>query len=202
MPTRPRRIFPFHLTILFVAQFSGAISLRAQQPNHSPVETSHVKSGRAFIHQQGLTSTLVLNTPSGKPRKVVITHKSLYPRLMTLPNGASFVAEIPHRLLIFTDNFASNPDNVQGMCGQSETGETYLHVVSLGPAPRETLSALIDSCLTGVHNVEQPVFDSSSRKLQFDLTGGVDLPYTFIYRIAPDNSVTLIEPAGWHGFPP
>jgi hypothetical protein len=180
------------------------ISLQAQQPSHSRalVKIPNVKSGHAVIHQRGLITTLVLTTPSGKLQKAILTHKSSDPRFLTTPYKARVLAEISNNFLIFTDTFLSNPDHEQGDCGANLTGETYLHVVSLTPTLHETLSALIDSCLLGISNMESPAFDPSSRTLTFDLMGGVDLPYAFIYQIGPDNSVKLIQPAGWHGFPP
>ncbi|HWW22826.1 MAG TPA: hypothetical protein VNY78_02935 [Edaphobacter sp.] len=187
-----------------IALLSLVISVQAQQPIHGRpvVKIPEVKSGNAVIHQRGLTTTLVLTKPSGKPQKVILTHKSSDPRFLTIPYEAKILAEIPNKLLIFTDTFISNPDNVQGHCGANQTGETFLHVVSLTPDMHETLSVLIDSCLLGISNMEDPVFDPSKRTLSFDLSGDVDLPYTFTYHIGPDNSVTLVQPVGWHGFPP
>jgi hypothetical protein len=72
------------------------------------------------------------------------------------------VAENPDHFVIFTDTFASNPGNIQGHCGASETGERFVHVVALGAIPHETLSALMDSCLLDLEATSQALSVSPS----------------------------------------
>ena len=129
----------------FSSGMALAITLAAAQ--RPPVTILHVRSGRAELLQQGRLTILELSTPKRPVQRIALTHPSDYRQGTDAPVDARVIAESPHRFLIFTDTFASNPGNVQGKCGASETGERFVHVVALGPIPHETLSALVDSCL-------------------------------------------------------
>jgi hypothetical protein len=110
---------------------------------------------------------------------------------MNAPYAASVVAEIPGQLLLFTDTFSSNPGNEQGECGASETGERFLHVVSLTAPARETFSELIESCLLDIEpKAGTPVFDLSTRELRLQFDANKVRPAIQTYHIAADNSVT------------
>lgn len=133
----------------------------------------------------------LLTSKNGKIEKIALTHPSEYPERLYAPFAAEVVAEIPGQLLILTDSFASNPGNVQGECGASDTGERFLHVLSLTPPARESLSVLIDSCLQNIELKEgTPEFDPSSRTLtlRFDTQDGKSATKT--YHITADNSIT------------
>jgi hypothetical protein len=128
---------------------------------------------------------------NGKILKVPLTHEDKYPQGLNAPYAGRVVAEIPGRLLIFTDTFASNPGNEQGECGASPNGERFLHAVSLTAPVHETRSVLIESCWLDIEpKAGTPAVDLSSRTmtLQFDAKNGQ--PLTETYHIASDNSVT------------
>jgi hypothetical protein len=118
-----------------------------------PVMIAHVRSGRAELIQQGRLTILELTPTKGTVQRIALTHPSDWQQGTNAPFGAKLVAESPHRFLIFTDSFDSNPGNPQGQCGaygpseEDRGGERFVHVVALGSIPHETLSVLVESCL-------------------------------------------------------
>ena len=112
-----------------------------------PLIVAHVRSGHAQLRQVGRLTVLEL-TAVGKPmRRAALTHPSDYSYGISAPYEAIVIAESPQHFLIFTDTLESNPGNVQGMCGASDQGERFVHVVSLEGIPHETLSVPVESCL-------------------------------------------------------
>lgn len=160
-----------------------------------PVTIPHVRSGRAELLQRGRLTILELSPPKGPVQRIALTHPSDYRHGTTAPFDARLIAEIPHRFLIFTDTFASNPGNIQGRCGASETGERFIHVVALGAVPHETLSTLVDSCLLDlVATATSPQWlgkpDSAGFVGQLILRFEPGTQPTTVYYVAPDGSVT------------
>ena len=97
--------------------------------------------------------------------------------------------------MIFTDTFASNPGNIQGRCGASETGERFVHVVALGAIPHETLSVLFDSRLLDLEPTSRsPEWIAKPDSAGF--IGRIILGFeqgthpTVVYYVAPDGAVT------------
>jgi len=184
----------FHLWVAAVLcagvfAFSGAAAQHRLPPQRT-LAIAHVRSGQATLRQQARTTFLLLALKNGKTKKIALTHPSEYRQGLNAPYAASVVAEIPGKLLIFTDTFASNPGNEQGQCGASETGERFLHVVSLTAPVRESLSVLVESCLLDIEpKAGTPAFDLPSRtlRLEFDVNNGK--PAVQTYHIAADNSV-------------
>ncbi|MCU1272653.1 MAG: hypothetical protein JWO48_84, partial [Bryobacterales bacterium] len=111
------------------------------------------------------------------------------------PYEAHLVAESPNHFLIFTDTFASNPGNIQGRCGGSQTGERFVHVVTLGAIPHETLSVLMGSCLLDLEpTARSPEWvakpDSAGFNGRIVLTFASATQPTAVYYVAPDGAVT------------
>ncbi len=183
------------LRLMVFALCSGLAAIAVAQAQHRPPQRllalPQVRSGRAVLRQEARITALFLTSGNGKTTKIALTHPSDYPERMYAPFAAEVIAEIPGQLLIFTDSFASNPGNVQGQCGASDTGERFLHVVSLTAPVRESLAVLVESCLLDIEPKEgTPAFDASSRTLalRFDRNGGQ--PLSAVYHIAADNSVS------------
>src|ERR1700675_4784049 len=101
----------------------AAILAVAQQ---QPVRIPHVRSGYAELVQQGRVTDLELSPPKGPVQRIALTHPSDYRQGTAAPFDARLIAEGLHRFLIFTDMFASDPGNIQGKCGASETGERFV----------------------------------------------------------------------------
>ncbi len=170
----------------------AAILAVAQQ---RAVTIPHVHSGRAQLRQQGRLTILELASARSPVQRIALTHPSDYPQGTSAPFDARLIAESPHRFLIFTDTLASNPGNIQGNCGASETGERFVHVVSLGGLPHETLSVLFDSCLLDLEStpaspewVAKP--DSAGSVGQLILRFDGDTPHATVYFVASDGSVS------------
>lgn len=174
------------------AVFASSSAAKAQRhlPPQRPLTIPHVRSGRAILRQETRTTVFLLTSKNGRISKIALTHPSDYPERLYAPFAAQVVAEIPGQLLILTDSFASNPGNVQGKCGASDTGERFLHVLSLRPPARESFSVLLESCLQDIEPKEgTPEFDPSSRTLTLRFDTHNETPETRIYHIAADNSV-------------
>jgi len=169
-----------------------AILAVAQQ---RPVIIPHVRSGHAGLLQQARLTILKLVSADGRVQRIALTHPSDYRQGTNAPFDARLIAESPRRFLIFTDAFASNPGNIQGKCGASESGERFVHVVALRAIPHETLSVVFDSCLL---DVEAPPtspewlakLDSAGFVGQLTFRFGRDTQPTADYYVAPDGSVT------------
>jgi hypothetical protein len=173
----------------------AAILAVAQQ---QPVRIPHVRSGYAELVQQGRVTDLELSPPKGPVQRIALTHPSDYRQGTAAPFDARLIAEGLHRFLIFTDTFASNPGNIQGKCGASETGERFVHVVALGGIPHETLSTLVESCLLDLEAtpaspewIAKP--DSAGFVGQLVLRFESGKQPTAVYFVGPDGSVTRPE---------
>lgn len=173
----------------------AAVLAVAQQP---PLRIPHVRSGRAELLQQGRVTILELSPPRGPVQRIALTHPSDYRQGTDAPFDARLIAESPNRFLIFTDTFASNPGNIQGKCGASETGERFVHVVALGAVPHETLSTLVESCLLDLEATQgSPKWLAKPDSAGF--VGQLILPFepgkqpTTVYYVGPDGSVTRPE---------
>ena len=155
----------------------------------------NVRSGTAILQQQGRLTILEIKSRAGSSQRVALSHPSDYRQGTNAPYEAHLVAESPDHFLIFTDTFASNPGNIQGHCGASETGERFIHVVALEAIPHETLSVLVDSCLLEL----EPTSRSPEWIAKPDSAGFVGrivlsfergtLP-TSVYYVAQDGAVT------------
>jgi hypothetical protein len=170
---------------------AAALALAQQRPLTIP----RVRSGHAELVQKGRLTILELASPGGPVQRIALTHPSDYPRGADAPFDARLIAESPHRFLIFTDTFASNPWNIQGQCGASESGERLVHVVALGAFPHETLSALVDSCLLDLEPTPgSPEWhakpDSAGFVGQLILRFGEGTHPTTVYYVASDGSVS------------
>ncbi len=131
-----------------------------------------------------------LTMPGTPPLRLALTHDSDYPQGFNPPFAASKVGESPGRFLIFTDSFASNPGNVQGECGASESGERYLHVVALGKQPRETFSRLVESCRKNTVLAHPVRWNAAAGTLTIDLIDTGNGPAGITYRVGPAGDVT------------
>jgi hypothetical protein len=176
----------------------AAVLAVAQQP---PLPIPHVRSGRAELLQRGRLTILELSSPKGRAQRTALTHPSDYRQGTDAPVDDRLIGESPHRFIIFTDQFASNPGNIQGRCGGSETGERFVHVVVLGAIPHETLSVLFDSCLLGfVATPTSPEWharpDGAGYIGQIILRSELGTQPTTVYYVGPDGSVgrPQIEP--------
>ena len=163
-----------------------------------PVTIPHVRSGRAELLQQGRLTILELASQGSPVQRIGLTHPSDYQQGTNAPFDARLIAESPHRFLIFTDTFASNPGDIQGQCGASEAGERFVHVVALGAVPHETLSVLVDSCLLNLEGkptspewLAKP--DSGGSVGQLILRFEGDTPHATVYYVARDGSVSRPE---------
>ena len=166
----------------------------APAPRRHTLALSGLRSGKAVFEQHDRITSLILTIPPAASVSIPLLHKGKYPQWTDGPWQSHLVAEVPGRFLIFTDTLASNPTNVQGECGASETGERYLHVISLAPPLRETFSTLIESCwldLTPEPSI--PVFDPGTMTITVHFAADHG-DTTKRYRIRPDNSVELVNP--------
>jgi hypothetical protein len=157
-----------------------------------------VRSGAAILRQRERLTILEIKSFAGPSQRVALSHPSDYRQGTSAPYELHLVAENPHHFLIFTDTFASNPGNVQGHCGASETGERFLHVVALEAIPHETLSVLLDSCLLDLEPTSRsPEWIAKSDSAGF--VGRIILSFergkqpTTVYYVAPDGAVTRPE---------
>lgn len=172
----------------------GLLPMACPAEEHA-ITIRNVRSGTTMLRQQGRLTILEIKTRAGSSRRVALSHPSDYRQGTNAPYETHLVAENPNQFLIFTDTFASNPGNIQGHCGASETGERFIHVVALGSIPHETLSVLIDSCLLDVEPTSQsPEWIAKSDSAGF--IGRIILSFepgtepTAIYYVAPDGAVT------------
>jgi hypothetical protein len=158
-----------------------------------PTPISRVVSGNAELRQIGRLTLLELRNKQGKTQHIALTHPSDYSERAYAPFEAKLITESPNHFLIFTDSFESNPANVQGMCGASETGEKFVHVVALGTYPHETLSVQVESCLSFIELLKDPEWkfhktsggSVGSLTLNFDS----DPKQTLVYFVSADGSV-------------
>jgi len=157
-----------------------------------------VRSGTAILRQQGRLTILEIKSRAGSSQRVALSHPSDYRQGTNAPSESHLVAESPNHFLIFTDTFASNPGNIQGHCGASETGERFVHVVTLETIPHETLSVLMDSCLLDLEPTSRsPEWIAKPDSAGF--IGRIILSFergtqpTAAYYVAPDGAVTRPE---------
>ncbi len=158
----------------------------------------NVRSGTATLRQQGRLTILEIKSHAGSSLRIALSHPSNYRQGTNAPTETHLVAENPNHFVIFTDTFASNPGNIQGHCGASETGERFVHVVALGAIPHETLSVLMDSCLLDLEpSSRSPEWiakpDSAGFSGRIILSFEEDTQPTAIYYVAPDGAVTRPE---------
>lgn len=154
-------------------------------------------SGTAVLLQEGRLTILEIKTHT-ESRRIALSHPSDYRQGINSAYQAQLVAESPNHFLIFTDTFASNPGNIQGRCGASETGERFLHVIALGTLPHETLSVLVDSCLLDLEPTSGspewlPKSDSAGFVGQIVLSFEHGKPPSAAYFVEPDGAVTRPE---------
>ena len=173
----------------------AAILAVAQQ---RPVRIPHVRSGHAELLQQGRDTIFELSPPKALVQRIALTHPSDYRQGTSAPFDARLIAESLQHFLIFTDTFASNPGNIQGKCGASETGERFVHVVALEGIPHETLSTLVESCLLDLEATPaSPEWlakpDSAGFVGQLILRFEPGKQPTAVYYIGPDGSVSRPE---------
>jgi hypothetical protein len=135
------------LSLLFIV---AALLPKTGTADERTITIRNVRSGIAILRQKERLTILEIKSRAGSSQRIALSHPSDYRQGTNAPYRASLVAESTHQFLIFTDTFASNPGNAQGRCGASETGERFVHVVSLDAVPHETLSVLMDSCLLGL----------------------------------------------------
>jgi hypothetical protein len=184
----------------FVLYFLSAGILLASPfalSQHRPVTIPHVRSGHAELRQRGRLTILELASPNNPLQQIPLSHPSDYLQGTNAPFEARLIAESLHHFLIFTDTFVSNA-NVQGMCGASETGERFVHVIALGDFPHETLSILVDSCLLHIEpTASSPEWsakrDSAGFVGQLTLSFEPDAQPTSVYYVSPDGAVTRPE---------
>ncbi|ADW70664.1 hypothetical protein [Granulicella tundricola] len=154
----------------------------AQAAGHGPVRVKGTKPP-LVLRQYGRVTYL-----EGSGLKLALTHPGVRPQGLNAPFGAAQVFAKPGHVLIFTDSFASNPGNVQGECGASETGERYLHVLALGQ-PKETLSVLVESCWLNMVPAHAPKWDAAAGTVTVDLLSNDKGPLHSVYRVGADGAV-------------
>lgn len=177
---------------LFCCGLTAAATLALAQQRHTILG---VRNGHAELVQKGRLTILELASHGNPVQRVALTYPS--DKARDAPFDARLIAQSPHRFLIFTDTFASNPWNIQGQCGASESGERFVHVVALGAAPHETLSALVDSCLLDLEPTPgspewhaEPNSAGFAGELTLRFEGG-SRP-TIVYHVASDGSVSRL----------
>jgi hypothetical protein len=138
---------PFCKNVLSLLSFSVGLLPMAGAAEKDAITLANVSSGSAILRQQDRLTVLEVKPAQGSSQLIALSHPSDYRQGTNPPYQTQLITESPNHFLIFTDTFASNPANVQGHCGASETGERFLQVVSLEAVPHETLSVLMDSCL-------------------------------------------------------
>lgn len=158
----------------------------------------NVRSGTAILRQEARLTILEIKSRAGPSQHVALSHPSDYRQGTNAPNEAHLVAESPNHFIILTDTFASNPGNMQGHCGASETGERFVHVIALGAIPHETLSVLMDSCLLDIEATSRspewiPKADSVGFVGRIILSFELGAQPTAVYYVAPDGAVTRPE---------
>lgn len=163
-------------------------------PRRHPLVLSGLRSGTAVLEQRDRVTFLNLTIPPASTVSIPLLHKGKYPQWTDGPWQSHLIAEVPGRFLIFTDTLASNPTNIQGECGASETGERYLHVISLVPPVHETFSTIVESCWFDlIPEPSVPVFDPATSTITIHFTPDHG-DATKRYRIGPDNSVEQVNP--------
>jgi hypothetical protein len=167
----------------------------ARAAEEHAITIRNVRSGTVILRPQGRLTILEIKSRVGSAQRVALSHPSDYHQGTNPPYEAHSVAESPNHFLIFTDTFASNPGNIQGHCGASETGERFVHVVALEAIPHETLSVLMDSCLLDLEPTSRsPEWIAKPDSAGF--TGRIILSFergtqpTAVYYVAPDGGVT------------
>ena len=180
--------------LIYRIAFAALLALSRQYD----VAIAHVHSGHAVVTQRGRLTVLEITSPTNVKKRIALSHPSDYRQSTEPPYEAKLVAESPNHFLIFTDTFESNPGNVQGQCGASQTGERFVHVVALGAIPHETLSVLIDSCLLDIEPATAspewlPKKDSAGFIGKLTLRFAPDTQPTLIYYVSADGSVSRPE---------
>ena len=170
-------------------------SLLANAAEKHSITIANVRSGTATLRQQQRLTILEIKSHAAVVQRIALSHPSDYRQGTNAPYETQLIAESPNHFLIFTDTFASNPGNVQGRCGASETGERFVHVVALDAIPHETLSVLMDSCLLDLEAASQsPGWTAKSDSAGF--VGRIVLSFeqgtrpSVAYYIATDGAVT------------
>jgi hypothetical protein len=182
----------FALSLLSIA--AGMLSM-ARAAEKNAITIGNVRSGTAILRQHERLTILEIKSRTGSVQRIALSHPSEYRQGTNAPYEAQLIAENPKRFLIFTDTFASNPSNVQGRCGASETGERFIHVVALDAIPHETLSVLMDSCLLDLEATSKsPEWIAKTDSAGF--VGRIVLSFeqgtqpAVAYYVAPDGSIT------------
>jgi hypothetical protein len=185
-------------TASFLFLIAVGLSPTAHAAEEHPIAIRNVRSGIATLRQQGRLTILEVRSRAGSSQRVALSHPSDYRQGTKVPYETHLVAESTNHFLIFTDTLASNPGDVQGHCGASETGERFVHVVALGAIPHETLSVLVDSCLLDLEPTSRsPEWIAKSDSAGF--IGRIVLSFergtqpTAVYYVAPDGAVTRPE---------
>jgi hypothetical protein len=175
----------------------GPLQTASAAEEHA-IRIRNMRSGTAILRQQGRLTILEIKARAGPSQRVALSHPSDYRQGTTAPHEARLVAESPNHFLIFTDTFASNPGNIQGHCGASDTGERFVHVIALGAIPHETLSVLMESCLLDLEPTSRsPEWiakpDSAGFIGRIILSFERDTRPTAVYYVGPDGAVTRPE---------
>jgi hypothetical protein len=191
---RARMIRFFRCALSLLSMGIGLV-LSTGATEKDAIRISNVRSGTAILRQQQRLTILEMTSPARSVQRIALSHPSDYRQGTNAPHEARLIAESPNRFLIFTDTFASNPGNVQGRCGASETGERFLHVVALGTIPHETLSVLMESCLLNLYTTSRsPEWIAKGDSAGF--VGRIILSFEgnthpkVVYYVAPDGAVT------------
>jgi hypothetical protein len=149
----------------------------------------HVRSGAAtvhYLHPPGVV--LDLRSASGHLDRIPLSYDQTGQQRRGAIWQAKLVYESPRHFIIFTDTYASNA-NIQGECGASD-GERFLHVVSLAPPARETVSVILDSCWRGINATKDtPTCDAKSRTLTIDVVNDSDKEVTTEYQLDENGRV-------------
>lgn len=182
----------FALSLLSIA--AGMLSM-ARAVEKNAITIGNVRSGTAILRQHERLTILEIKSRTGSVQRIALSHPSEYRQGTNAPYEAQLIAESPNHFLIFTDTFASNPGNVQGRCGASETGERFIHVVALDAIPHETLSMLMDSCLLDLEPTSQsPAWIAKTDSAGF--VGRIVLSFEqgtqpiVVFYVAPDGAIT------------
>jgi len=180
--------------LLLLSIGAGSLAVARAGAEHG-IPIRNLRTGAATLRQQGRSTILEIKSRAGTFQRIALSHPSDYRQGTNAPYEAKLIAENPDHFLIFTDTFGSNPGNIQGRCGASETGERFVHVVALGAIPHETISVLVDSCLLGLKATSRsPEWiaktDSAGFIGRLILSFEEDTHPTVSYYVAPDGAVT------------
>jgi hypothetical protein len=159
------------------------------------VPLTHLRSARGTVHYIHPPNVVLdLRLESGKTNRIPLSYEEIGQQRRGEMWDATVLAEDPGHFVIFTDRFSSNA-NIQGECGANTDGERYLHVISLTPPMRETLSLNIDSCYRSISTVGgYPKYDPALHILliKTEHENPSDMSETR-YRIASNGSVEAIH---------